>query len=208
MCIFSFEKYWKLTELEQKQDLLWTWNYSQKSIGKNSNSELIYGPVFGYAVKYHQRTYRSTCSESEFYYPKHFWFCYLVIKHWERGKRNVWLWYRMGSSDPRQNIFFLFLGSKIWFPILCALAGMWALYTWWSLTRMCLPALVARNRPKTHIWLLYGYYWCRLRSFRGNHQNGLSGPFPSFLATCDPLDPCCDFFLGVFELCFHFKSLR
>ena len=135
----AVEKYWKLTELEQKQDLLWTWNYSQNS---------------------------------------------------------------------RQNMFFLFLGSKIWFPILCALAGMWALYTWWSLTRMCLPALVARNRPKTHIWLLYGYYWCRLRSFRGNHQNGLSGPFPSFLATCDPLDPCCDFFLGVFELCFHFKSLR
>ena len=124
------------------------------------------------------------------------------------AKEIFWLWYRMGSSDPRQNIFFLFLGSKIWFSILCALAGMWALYTWWSLTRMCLPALVARNRPKTHIWLLYGYYWCRLRSFRGNHQNGLSGPFPSFLATCDPLDPCCDFFLGVFELCFHFKSLR
>ena len=38
-------------------------------------------------------------------------------------------------------------------------------------------------------------------------QKGLFGPvcpFWPFLATCDPLNPCGDFFLAVFALCFHF----
>ena len=85
----------KLTELEQTQDFLWRQNYCQKCIGKNSDSGLIYGPVFRYAVKYDHSAYSTNRRGRESIHRLDIWLSFCSNEYWERGTISFWLEYRI-----------------------------------------------------------------------------------------------------------------